>query len=705
MACMIQWEVSDDGIRVSDKANNELVIESPDWRSGGAAHDIPRTHDAAMTGRTSELRFPVTLPYIKNLNTDEKYEFGNETGPRRLPSADYLINVTQSIKTFIRFDATAELSKTDDFNTFIISFPRPTRVTLAFQSRIERPKHTITVPPSPEGLARAIPYMATAHEMASPDRSFFEFRRHPPLLELGEEFDAPAALEDSLPDNDIELVVPDDLAALFVSAPLAYYLQADVRTARQETPLLRAPSVGIEEELRPLPEFQHDCASLLKRVFSLDCLVRNVGPHRTNLHEAQLLDGLDFDAQETYDASPAERLDTYLSVPFEDIEDDVPEWHLSMYVEPAAEHVLSLPFLLNTLSFVYLPKISQLEPREFMHRSLDDFYRGPSPDPPAQPLAANPQVRSGNSDSVPSIDLVKPELHRGRVHGWLADEVPIDVFKTIPEAYENRLDYLDRERDDTQVTVVLNDEDMDAEHSTVEKIYNERSRDLPFDVSVYEYLARDELTDVFEAENDFVHYIGHCEQSGLQCSDGYLSLSDVGESNTQTFFLNACGSYYEGLELVRKGSVAGAVTFKTVLNKQAAKVGTAFARLLVNGFSIERAVQLARRRIMMGKDYAVVGDGTHVLTQCDTIIPFTMQLEPIGESRYQLAMELFSARENGDYYQPYVKDNQETFLFGTESRFDMTKDEMLSLLERSDGPVIYDGEFYWCEELFERLSQ
>jgi hypothetical protein len=68
-------------------------------------------------------------------------------------------------------------------------------------------------------------------------------------------------------------------------------------------------------------------------------------------------------------------------------------------------------------------------------------------------------------------------------------------------------------------------------------------------------------------------------------------------------------------------------------------------------------------------------------------------------------MELFSARENGDYYQPYVKDNQETFLFGTESRFDMTKDEMLSLLERSDGPVIYDGEFYWCEELFERLSQ
>ena len=703
MACMIQWEVTDDGIRVSDKANNELVIESPDWTTGGAAHDISRTHDAAITGQTSELRFPGSVPTVKNLITDEKYEFGNETGPHRLTSGDYLININQSIKVHVRFAATAELSKTDDFNTFIVSFTGLTQVTLAFRSRIEQPKHTITIPPTSDGLARVLPYLATAHEMSGPDRSYSEFRRHPPLLEFGEEFDVPGELDDR-PETGIELVVPNNLASLFVSAPLAYYLQADVQTADRERPVLRAPSVGLEEELQPLPEFQHDCASLLKRVFSLDCLVRNVGPHKTNLHEARLLEEVDLNAQAAYNATPAERLESYLSVPFEEIEDGVPEWHLSMYVEPVAEHITSLPFLLNTLSFIYLPKISQLEPREFMHRSLDDFYRGRSPRQSVRPALAEPLARSGNSDSVPSIDLVKPELYQGRVHGWLADEVPIDVFKTIPEAYENRLDYLYRERDDTQVTVVLNDEDMDAEHATVEKIYKERSKDLPFDVSVREHLSTSELASVFEAENDFVHYIGHCEDSGLQCSNGYLSLSEVEESNTQTFFLNACGSYNEGLELVRKGSVAGAVTFKTVLNKQAAKVGTAFARLLVNGFSIERAVQLARRRIMMGKDYAVVGDGTHVLTQCDTIVPFTMRLEPMDENRYQFAMEMFSARENGMYYQPYVKNSQETFLFGTESMFNLTKEEMLSLLERSEGPVVFDGEFYWCEELHERLS-
>ena len=701
---MIQWEVTDDGIRVADNANNELVIQSPDWKTGGAAHDVPRTFDRAITGETTKLQFPVTLPYIKNLDTDEKYEFGNETGPHQLPSADYLINVTQSIKTDIRFDAQAELSKTNDFNTFTVSFPEPTKVTLAFRSRIDQPKHTITVPPSPEGLAQAIPYLSTSHERTSPDRSFFEFRRHPPLLELGEEFDVPDTLENNLPNSGIKLVVPDEMAAIFVSAPLAYYLRAEVRTVDTETPVLRAPAVGLEKELRPLPDFQHDCASLLKRVFSLDCLVRNVGPYETDLYEARLLDKVNIDVQATYDANPAEQLKTYLSVPFEDIEDDVPEWHLSMYVEPEADHITSLPFLLNTLSFIYLPKISDLEPREFMHRSLDDFYRGEEHRPPTRPIMPEPLVRSGNSESVPSIDLVKPELYQGRVHGWLADEVPIDVFKTISESYENRLGYLGRDRDDTQVTVVLNDENMDAEHATVEQIYKERSKDLPFEVSIREYLSRRELASVFEAENDFVHYIGHCEESGLQCSDGYLTITDIGESNTQTFFLNACGSYYEGLELVRKGSVAGAVTFKTVLNKQAAKVGTAFARLLVNGFSIERAVQLARRRIMMGKDYAVVGDGTHVLTQCDTVIPTTMRLEPAGKHRYQLAMEMFSARENGTYYQPYVKNNQKTYLFGTECEFSLTKNEILSLLSRSDGPVVYDGEFYWCEELYENLS-
>lgn len=701
---MIQWEVTDDGIRVADNANNELVIKSPDWKTGGTAHDVPRTHDAIITGKTSELRFPSTFPYIKNLDINKSYEFGNETGPKELPASDYLINLNQSVKADIRFNGTVKLSKTEDLDTFIISFPQPTQVTLAFRSRIDRPKHTITTPPTTDGLAKAIPYMATAHERFNSDRSFFEFRRHPPLLELGEEFDAPDTIENNLPDTGIELVVPDEMAALFVSAPLAYYLRANVRTSDEETPTLRAPSVNLEKELRPLPDFQHDCASLLKRVFSLDCLVRNVGPYETDLYEARLLDEVDIDTQGTYNASPAEQLKTYLSVSFEEIEDDLPDWHLSMYVEPEIENVSSLPFLLNTLSFIYLPKISDLEPREFMHRSLDDFYRGKKPRPPTRPIGPEPVVRSSNSNSVPSIDLVKPELYQGRVHGWLADEVPIDVFKTIPESYKNRLDYLGRDRDDTQVTVVLNDENMDAEHATVEQIYKERSRDLPFEVSIREHLSRRELASVFEAENDFVHYIGHCEESGLQCSDGYLSMADIEESNTQTFFLNACGSYYEGIELIQKGSVAGAVTFKTVLNKQAAKVGTAFARLLINGFSIERAVQLARRRIMMGKDYAVVGDGTHVLTQCDTIVPTTMRLEPTDKHRYRLVIEMFSARENGTYYQPYVKNNQKTYLFGTECEFSLMKNELLSLLNRSDGPVVYDGEFYWCEELYKNLS-
>ena len=51
---------------------------------------------------------------------------------------------------------------------------------------------------------------------------------------------------------------------------------------------------------------------------------------------------------------------------------------------------------------------------------------------------------------------------------------------------------------------------------------------------------------------------------------------------------------------------------RPVLDGQAKRVGTAFARLLTRGFAIERALRIASRRTIMNKDYAVVGDGTQL---------------------------------------------------------------------------------------------
>jgi hypothetical protein len=348
-----------------------------------------------------------------------------------------------------------------------------------------------------------------------------------------------------------------------------------------------------------------------------------------------------------------------------------------------------------------------LEKDELLNKSIDDFYRAgcetPSEGPEISPEMSPPKAAAGLTREGPgpveSVDRRDPVLHEGRVNGWLADGVPIDVFKAVPESYENRFKYLDKGSGDIDVTVVLNDEKMADEHQTVAEIYEERAEQLPIEVTVHENLSKSELAGVLESPHDFVHYIGHCEEDGLRCQNGNLSVSTIEETNVQTFFLNACGSYYEGHELVEKGSVAGAVTFTKVLNKQAAKVGVAFARLLINGFNIDLALRFARRRIMMGKDYAVVGDGTHVLTQADNRLPVLLTVDAGEDGAFEMTHTNMSAETNGTICQVYHTKYDDYHLQGVEVTLEFSRAELLEFLDRAKAPAIYDGELYWSEEL------
>ncbi|MFC7177691.1 hypothetical protein [Halosegnis marinus] len=278
---------------------------------------------------------------------------------------------------------------------------------------------------------------------------------------------------------------------------------------------------------------------------------------------------------------PATRYATFLDADL----DALPDWHLSTYVEAGYERARALPALLDRLSLVYPAEATEMSPRDLLSASLDDFYRG-----------------------AVSISPLAPELGVGDAHAWLADGEVVDAFKTTPRAFENARSRRDR-GDALSVAVVLNDPAMDDELAVADA-YRDRAGAVPLSVEVHESLATDDLAAVLERPTDFVHYVGHCEAAGLECPDGYLSADSLDRSGARAFFLNACGSYREGEALVERGSVAGAVTLEKVLNEQAAKVGTAFGRLVVAGFSVERALSLARRRIMMGRDYAAVGDAT-----------------------------------------------------------------------------------------------
>ncbi len=691
---MIEWEVTETGLRAFDRNNSSLSVIAADLEVATSGSEVPRPVDTTVDCRATEVRLPIAVVYVTSLSRDEQYELANTTEALELPPDEYVVDVDAEIKTYLRLSGPVSIRKTAGFDEVVVTFPEKHRLTLGFRSRHRHPVDAIEVPETPEGVASALSYLHSSHKTTGPDRSYPTLRGHPPLVEPGEELSVPDAIADATPRTGIELEAPPELDQLFVVAPLAHYLQASVVTADRPTPVLRAPSAGVEREFAAMPRMEQETTRVLRKAFFLDCLVRNAGPHGTNLAEASLLSALDLDAAELYDAGPADRLATYLSVPYDAIEQRLPDWHLSTYVEPTFDNVGTLPFLMDNLSLIYTPRTSELEGSELVERSLGDFYRGGGPGRRSRRVGN----RSSSAGEVASVDIVKPELRSSRIHGWLADGVPIDVFKSAPAAYRNRLDYLDRDRDTTRITVVLNDEEMYGEHVDVEGIYRGRGEDLPIEVDVYEHLPAEELAAVFEADNDFVHYIGHCEEEGLRCRDGYMAASTLSGCNAQTFFLNACGSFYEGLELVEQGAVSGAITFSQVLNEHAVKVGSAFARLLIHGFSFERGLQLARRRIMMGKDYAVVGDGTHVLTQSKNRLPATATLEQVG-GQYLLTYDQFSTHDTGAYYHPYVEGNEYSYLCGNESEFALDPPQVVEFLRRAEMPVIYDGDFYWSDDL------
>jgi len=691
---MMAWVAATGGVRAIGEAG-EATIRTADWRDDASGPPLAQSAEETVTGTVSELTVPTSAVQLTDPEGDREYDLGRgavlDTGEYLLTAhlsvegaaSDSTADVGSELTARVRFSGPVKIAPGDRCVT--IAFPSPSPVTLGFTEQIAD-RTTITVPRTPEGVATAITHLSSALQTTGPERSHPSFRHRPPLVELGEDYAIPDRVAADTPETGIELTVPPSYDYLFVCAPLAYYLGADVTVEEGSVPIISAPESSVVHRFRRLPTFQHGVTRLLRRVFFYDTITRDFDvPSR----QAQLADQFGLDPESVRALSPADRLARYLCVSDTDLYDRIPEWHFSTYAAPTVDNARCLPHLLDAMSLVYLPESSELDETELLARTLDDCYRGPT------------RSQSDARAPVESVDRVDPELQAGRVHAWLADGAPIDAFKTSTQAYENRQQYRDRNAAPLSVTVVLNDQEMADEHTAAADIYRERAADLPLSVTVEEHLTTDELREVFASPNDFVHYIGHCTVDGLACPDGYFSAASLSECRTRTFFLNACGSYHEGQDLVERGSVGGAVTLEKVLDRQAAKVGTAFARLLVHGFGLEPAMQLSRRRIMMGKDYAVVGDGTYTLAPTPGS-PTVGWLEAADDG-YRLTCEALTARRNGDSYQPAF--SEERYLHGTESETVLDRAELVETLRSEPLPIIYGDEFHWSTELAEQLAE
>ncbi|MBV0923451.1 hypothetical protein KTS45_04490 [Halomicroarcula limicola] len=637
---------------------------------------------SAVAVRTSEIVLPTVVPvYVRDVGGNmvaEVKQFEAET----VPDGSYSIDLCTRIKTYLRADAAFEVSV--DMEQTRIDFGEPTEVRVGARSRHDRPAATVTTTEDPLDMMAAVETFGSALKTTDPERSYPTLRGHPPALELGDSLDIPSGVE--RPDTGVRLELPPDLPSIFVAAPLAYYLGASIRPG--PSPRLTTDD-GFEYALTGPDGYEREVERVLKQLFFLDCLTRTEGYYEIDLHERRAVEPyVDLDFETLYHRPLAEQVAEYLTVPYDVVEEHIPEWRLTAHVDPVARNAEQLPFVVDDLAIVRTHQphqrtqtsVTASVEQEFTRSS--DFTRAAS----AEPAAVQ-------------TDYVEPQSESTLEQAWIGDGVPIGASKLTPEAFRNRLDR-EATDGDISITVVQNDARMAQERQIADEVYGNRE-DLPFDITVRENLTRDELAETLAEQNDFFHYIGHIDADGFTCEDGALDVRTLDGVGVDTFLLNACSSYQQGLGLIDGGAIGGIVTLNEVLNDGAVKIGETVARLLNCGFPLRAALTIARDESILGGQYIVVGDGGITVTQSANGSPNLLEVSA-KDSAFKVKMTTYTTDQRGlgTIFMPFIDGSEDYFLAsGMTGKFQVPKQELQRFLQLEEGPVRINGSLYWSRSL------
>ncbi|WP_158056779.1 hypothetical protein [Halorussus halophilus] len=637
--------------------------------------------DDAVSIRTDAISLPqIVATYLRDSDGTMRAEILDGT-QEVFPNGKYYVELCAPMKLYLAVEGPISVSATAE--RFRFEFDSEAEVLIGARSHHERPAATVTTTRDPTDVMTAISAFSSALKTTSPERSFPTLRGHPPQIELGEELHVPDELE--IPETDVRIEVPPTLSALYVVAPLAFYLGAEL--APGQRPRIVTDS-GFTYDLEGPLGYEQTVERVLKQTFFFDCLVRTEGLYEVDLHERRAVEPLvDLDFEALYDSTIGEQLEGYLSVEFETIEEYLPKWKLTTHVEPTSDNVESLPFVVNDLAVVRTPKAHEQ-----------------SPQVQAQPATTGEFVRDGDftrsaAESSGEMPLVHPERTDSVEQAWLGDHAPKDASKVTAKAFRNRISR-DVSEGTTEITVVCNDTEMGEESDLATEVYGSRA-ELPFEVTVHRNLSTDELREVLQSETAFLHYIGHIGEDGFECADGTLDATTVESVGVEAFLLNACSSYEQGLALVDAGSVGGVVTLSDVINSGAVRVGKTMIRLLNRGFPLRAALTIARGRSIVGDQYIVVGDGNVDVVQTESGLAALYEIERDGEE-FLVTHRSYtpSTAGLGGFFSPEFVENRTCYLnSGVHGPFSLTRDELSMMLLLENLPLVIDGQFTWSESL------
>jgi hypothetical protein len=631
------------------------------------------------------------------------------TGLKLYLAVDAAVTVTPAThETTIAFDA-AGADGTDGARR--ATDADPVDVAVGVRSHHSRPAGIVTVPRTPTGVMEGLSVFGSALKTRSPERSFPTLRGHPPLLAFGDGVDVPADL-DPVADAPT-LTCPPAYEYVYPLASLASYLGARVEPG---DPALHAagrtyPLDAVDESPRvtghrpestpadPLGRYETAVRDVFRHLFLLDTVVRTVGYYDVALAEREAIERhLPLSLRAAYDAPLAERTAAYLAVPLSVTAPAWPRWRLTATAPAVPETARHLPFLAADLALV---------------RTSPTAAVTGAPEPAlvqAEGGESSATARSGTRSGVDGLagaDVVEvPPAPESLSQAWLGEGIPRGASKATLRSYARHLERATRvggERDGRiSMAVVCNDAEM-REELVVGDIYG--ARDLvTFDVEQYELTDRETLASVFESDLDFVHYIGHVEERGLQCADGFLAADSIGRVGVESFFLNACRSYRPGQTLVEKGALAGVVTLSDVVSRSATIVGRTLARILNAGYPLQLAVDVLGEDLFSASNYVVLGDGNAELVTAASGTPVLLEVEDAPGDAFDATVSGYPTHRNGmgSFYVPYVGSNRLAYLnAGRLDTFHVTRTELDELLTLEDVPVRVPGRvgLAWSDEL------
>ncbi|WP_418280516.1 caspase family protein [Halorubrum sp. DTA98] len=690
----------DDGISVTDHIENtqfKLYTDRPVDLRPGDEDDHYFPVDTSVRLDVEEVVVPRVASVIAHGADGQVVAEGSEM---ELDRSTYHLEVPSTpTKTYLRVDGGVSVATAAESTHIRIA----DRVSLAvgFRSFNEQPAGTITTPPDPNSMFEAVSCFGSALHTTSPERSFPTLRGHPPLLELGSELRIPEHVEP--PDSGVRIVVPPEFRSLYPVVPLAYYLAAEIVPGSAP----RLEGDGWEFPLEP--DLERIAGQVLRQTFHLDCITRTEGFFQVDLHERATTD-LDLDWGWLYELPIAGRLGKYLDVPFDRIEPELPQWTLTTDVRPDSENVEMLPFVAAELSLVRSPETVERH-GDSESDGVSGFLRSRAPDRAgvlrggADAASVDDSFRGTDSRAshafMPDdVDLVRPEPVDTVEHAWIGHGVPIGANKATPDAYRRRLDVGSIEQSRISVTVVCNDEQM-REEGNVADLYGLRDI-VQFDIEVKYDLSRAEMRAVLESDVDFLHYIGHVDERGMQCADSFLDLTaeslDVGVS---AFLLNACQSYEQGEALIHRGSRGGIVTLTDVANSPATRLGRIVARLMNGGFNLRTALYVAKQELITGQQYIVIGDGGTTVCQSRSGGALVVSLDRAGDDRWDIAVDMFP---NGPYGNGSLGTlntstvDEHYYIPSKITASSVSSEDFSQFCALEMLPIFFEGELRWSDE-------